>query len=189
MNALRLYRALVIETNDPNSLGRVKLRTLRPARGARRRREGWASVANYPIAATFVLKPPYSVGDEVLYAAEKFPFTGAVVMCLRQRSAAAANLPLTLDTGNGNSLTLDASAGEVQVTTSAGQRLTLEANGSIAILAASQLKLQTSQLIVTASTVRVDATESRFSGLVRCETLLTNSVIASSYTPGAGNIW
>lgn len=189
MAALRLYRALVVETNDPQGLGRVKLRELRPGRGSRRRREGWASVANYPIAGTFALKPPYSVSDEVLYAAEKFPFTGAVVLCLRQRSAASANLPLTLDTGNGNSLTLDASAGEVQVTTSAGQRLTLEANGSIAIQSASQLKLMTTQLHVTAASVQVDAGEARFSGLVRCDTLLTNSVIATSYTPGAGNVW
>ena len=189
MNALRLYRALVVETNDPQGLGRVKLRELRPARGARRRREGWGSVANYPIAATFALKPPFAVGDEVLYAAEKYPFTGAVVLCLRQRSVAAADLPLTLDTGNGNTLTLDASAGDVQVTRDAGQRLTLEANGSITIQSSTQLRLQTGQLVVTAASVQVDAIDVRFSGLVRCETLLTNSVIASSYSPGAGNIW
>jgi hypothetical protein len=161
MNALRLYRALVIETNDPEGLGRVKLRTLRPERGTRRRREGWASVANYPIAA-FVLRPPYAVDDEVLYAAEKFPFTGAVVLCLRQRSAASADLPMTV---------------------------AVEPNGAVTIQSTSQLRLQASQLIVTASSVQVDTGDSRFSGLVRCETLLTNSVISSSYTPGAGNIW
>jgi hypothetical protein len=25
--------------------------------------------------------------------------------------------------------------------------------------------------------------------VVKCDTLITNSVISSSYTPGAGNIW
>jgi hypothetical protein len=30
---------------------------------------------------------------------------------------------------------------------------------------------------------------SKFSGVVQCDTLVTNSVVASSYTPGAGNIW
>jgi hypothetical protein len=25
--------------------------------------------------------------------------------------------------------------------------------------------------------------------VVKCDTLVTNSVVASSYTPGAGNIW
>jgi hypothetical protein len=26
-------------------------------------------------------------------------------------------------------------------------------------------------------------------GVVKCDTLVANSVVASSYTPGAGNIW
>ena len=29
----------------------------------------------------------------------------------------------------------------------------------------------------------------RFSGIVQCNTLIANSVIATSYSPGAGNIW
>jgi hypothetical protein len=28
----------------------------------------------------------------------------------------------------------------------------------------------------------------RFSGVVQCDTLITNTVIASTYTPGAGNL-
>jgi hypothetical protein len=27
------------------------------------------------------------------------------------------------------------------------------------------------------------------SGVLKCDTLVANSVVASSYTPGAGNIW
>jgi hypothetical protein len=30
---------------------------------------------------------------------------------------------------------------------------------------------------------------SKFSGVVQCDTLISNSVISASYTPGAGNIW
>ena len=29
----------------------------------------------------------------------------------------------------------------------------------------------------------------RFSGVLQCDTLVANSVIATSYSPGAGNIW
>ena len=39
------------------------------------------------------------------------------------------------------------------------------------------------------STREVDAGMSKFSGVVKCDTLITNSVVAASYTPGAGNIW
>ena len=44
-------------------------------------------------------------------------------------------------------------------------------------------------LHVHAAFVTVDAGMSRFSGVVQCDTLITNSVVSSSYTPGAGNIW
>jgi hypothetical protein len=37
--------------------------------------------------------------------------------------------------------------------------------------------------------VTVDAAMARFSGIVKCETLISTSVISTSYTPGAGNIW
>jgi hypothetical protein len=45
------------------------------------------------------------------------------------------------------------------------------------------------QLSVSAGMVQVDAGMSRFSGVVQCDTLITNSVISASYTPGAGNVW
>ena len=38
-------------------------------------------------------------------------------------------------------------------------------------------------------TVTVNAGMSRFSGVVQADTVISNSVISASYTPGAGNIW
>jgi len=37
--------------------------------------------------------------------------------------------------------------------------------------------------------VTVDAALAKFSGIVKCEVLQATSVISTSYTPGAGNIW
>jgi hypothetical protein len=34
----------------------------------------------------------------------------------------------------------------------------------------------------------VNAGMSKFSGVVQCDTLIANSVVSTSYTPGAGNI-
>jgi hypothetical protein len=42
---------------------------------------------------------------------------------------------------------------------------------------------------VSAGMVTVNAGMSKFSGVVQCDTLITNAVISTSYTPGAGNIW
>jgi hypothetical protein len=44
-------------------------------------------------------------------------------------------------------------------------------------------------LKLSAAMVDVQAGTSKFSGLVQADTLVTNSVISKSYTPGAGNIW
>jgi hypothetical protein len=37
--------------------------------------------------------------------------------------------------------------------------------------------------------VTIDAGMTKASGVVECDTLIANSVVAASYTPGAGNIW
>jgi hypothetical protein len=42
---------------------------------------------------------------------------------------------------------------------------------------------------VSAGQVSVKAATSSFAGLVRCDVLQATTVIAGTYTPGAGNIW
>jgi hypothetical protein len=42
---------------------------------------------------------------------------------------------------------------------------------------------------ISASIMNVDCLYASFSGILNCQTLLATSVISSSYTPGAGNIW
>ena len=37
--------------------------------------------------------------------------------------------------------------------------------------------------------VKVDAGMSTFSGVVKADTVICNSIVSASYTPGAGNIW
>jgi hypothetical protein len=37
--------------------------------------------------------------------------------------------------------------------------------------------------------VDVNAVVAKFAGVVQCDTLVANSVVAASYVPGAGNIW
>ncbi len=42
---------------------------------------------------------------------------------------------------------------------------------------------------VTAPTVSVTAASSTFSGIVQCQTLISTSVVSSTYSLGAGNVW
>jgi uncharacterized protein involved in type VI secretion and phage assembly len=95
---------------------------------------------------------------------------------------------LTLETPGGQKVTLQDGPGTVTIEDSNGNSIKLEAAG-ITVTASAKVKVTASQVEVSAGMVKVDAAMSKFSGIVKCDTLITNSVISTSYTPGAGNIW
>ena len=64
----------------------------------------------------------------------------------------------------------------------------LETSG-ITITASAKVKVNASTVEVSAGMVSVNAGMSKFSGVVQCDTLVSNAVVSASYTPGAGNIW
>lgn len=93
--------------------------------------------------------------------------------------------------------------GSVEIT-SAGQlrlvatnNLLLEAGANyielgitgIDVVSPAMLKLEGSTLRTQAALLQNSAALNENTGVVRCETLITNSVVASSYSPGAGNVW
>ena len=53
----------------------------------------------------------------------------------------------------------------------------------------SKLSVTAATVELSASMVNLAAGMVKASGLVQCDTLIANSVVAASYTPGAGNIW
>lgn len=95
---------------------------------------------------------------------------------------------LTLETPAGQKLTLADGPGTVKVEDSNGNTITLDSSG-VTVQAAAQVQVKASSVSVTAGTVTVDSAFSSFSGIVKCDTLISNAVISTSYTPGAGNVW
>jgi uncharacterized protein involved in type VI secretion and phage assembly len=89
---------------------------------------------------------------------------------------------VTLSMKSGHKLLLDDSAQEVKLTHSNGCIVKMNAAGQVSITANSTVE-------VTASALNVHAPTAMFDGIVQCQTLIATSVVASSYTPGAGNIW
>ncbi|WHO39158.1 phage baseplate assembly protein V [Sphingobium sp. AP49] len=96
-----------------------------------------------------------------------------------------------LETQGGHHLTLDdAAGGTITLSHSNGARIEFDAAGNIKMTANAQVEISAPAMLkVTAGMVQVDAPLSRFSGVVQADTVITNSVISASYTPGAGNIW
>jgi uncharacterized protein involved in type VI secretion and phage assembly len=210
--------ALVIDIKDPDNQGRVKV-TLPwsvDAKGARF--EGWARLATMlggnNRGSWFVP----DVDDEVLVAFEhgdpRRPYVlgglwngtdqapesmdGAgnnYKKVLRSRNGVKVTLDdqdgqekLILETPGGQKITLKDGPGAVEAVDSNGNSVKLETAG-ITITASAKVTVNASMLAISAGMVTVDAGMSKFSGVVQADTVISNSVISASYTPGAGNIW
>lgn len=94
---------------------------------------------------------------------------------------------LTLKTPQ-QSIVLNDGARSIEIKDANGNSIKLDASG-VTITAASKVTVQASTVEVNAGMVTVNAGMSKFSGVVQADTVITNTIVASIYTPGAGNIW
>jgi hypothetical protein len=81
-------------------------------------------------------------------------------------------------TDAGDTCTIQVGSTTIQATTT-----------GVTVTTSASIDLKTASLTIDASTVTVNAAVSKFSGVVQCDTMIANSVVGTSYTPGAGNIW
>ena len=213
-----VYPALVTDVVDPDGQGRVRVRLPWSPDPSGQSYEAWARLATLMAGADrgswFVPDP----GDEVLVAFEggeprrpyvvgalwngkdapPEPMDGAgrnEKKVLRSRNGVKVTLDdadgrerLVLETPGGQKVTLEDGPGRIEVLDANGNSVELAAAG-VTVVAASKLTVQAAQVEVTAGMVTVNAGMSKFSGVVQADTVITNSVVSASYTPGAGNIW
>ncbi|MCW7541371.1 phage baseplate assembly protein V [Aquabacterium sp. A7-Y] len=213
-----VYPALVVDIKDPEAQGRVKLQLPWVPDAAGGSCELWARLATLMGGNNRGSWFIPDVDDEVLVAFEagdaKRPYViGALwngrdqppesmdgagsndkkVVCSRNGVKLTlvdqdGQEKLILETPGGQKITLKDGPGAVEIADSNGNSITLETAG-ITISASAKVTVQASQVKVSAGMVQVDAGLSRFSGVVQADTVIANSVISASYTPGAGNIW
>ncbi|ATG89740.1 hypothetical protein [Methylomonas koyamae] len=62
------------------------------------------------------------------------------------------------------------------------QVIRIAADGSVSITSAANLEINANQAVINAASVKA-------ANVIQCDTLIANNVVASTYTPGAGNIW
>ncbi|KRA60336.1 type IV secretion protein Rhs [Caulobacter sp. Root655] len=208
--------AQVLDIQDPDNQGRVKVALPWAPDSGGGRYEAWARMATL-----FAGKDRGSwfipdVDDEVLVAFEhgdpRRPYvlgglwngkdappesmaSGNNKKVIRSRNGVKITFDdqdgqekLILETPGGQSVTLKDGPGAVEIVDSNGNSIKLEAAG-VTITASAKVTVNASQVAVSAGMVTVDAGMSRFSGVIQCDTLISNSVVSASYTPGAGNIW
>ena len=128
--------------------------------------------------------PPESLSGKV----DRWSITGKAGTRIAIVEESEASATIECETPQGVKLTLsDRSGGQVKIEC-AGNTVVIDTQG-VSIQAAAKVKVQAAQVEVSAGLVKVDAAMSQFSGVVKCDTLITNSVVSTAYTPGAGNIW
>jgi uncharacterized protein involved in type VI secretion and phage assembly len=213
-----VYAALVTEIVDPDGQGRVRIRLPWSPDPAGKAYEAWARLGTFMAGNNrggwFIPDP----GDEVLVAFEagdpRHPYVlgglwngrdsppeamdGAgrnEKKTLRSRNGVVVTLDdadgresLTLTTPAGQSVKLSDGPGVIEVRDGNGNSVELAGSG-ITVVAGAKVTVQAAQVEISAGMVSVSAGISRFSGVVQADTVITNSVVSASYTPGAGNIW
>jgi len=95
---------------------------------------------------------------------------------------------LLVETAAGQKLTIQGDDQGVIIQDTNGDSIQLK-DGNIQVLASRQVSIQCSNLNISASMITVDAPLAKFSGQVEADTVITNTVIANTYSPGAGNVW
>lgn len=210
--------AKVTSVNDPEKLNRVEVKLLSHSGSPQQEGKLWARVA-VPCAGSnkgaFFIP---DVDDEVVIsfingdnrypvvlgslwngkdqapetldrnAVDRWTLQGkaGTRIAIEEKEPATATIKFTTPGGTSGELT-DTGGGKIEVKT-AGTTVTINTQG-VTVNTPLNVKVQATMVNVTAAQVLVDAPISMFSGTVQAQTVIANSVISASYTPGAGNIW
>jgi uncharacterized protein involved in type VI secretion and phage assembly len=123
-------------------------------------------------------------GDRV----DRWTITGkaGTRIAIVEEQASDATISFTTPGGISGELT-DSGGGKIEFTMG-GTTVTYD-NQGVTINTGMNVKVQATLVDISASMVTVNAGMSRFSGVVQADSIITNSIVSASYTPGAGNIW
>ena len=159
-----VYVARVVDVSDPENLGRVRVKTSLES-GV----EAWARVATLFAGdgrgSWFVPE----IDAEVVVAFEAGDPRRPIVVGSLWKAGDRPPESIRVADSNSNSVTFETSG--------------------VTVTAAAKVTVQASQVAISAALVTVEAGMAKFSGVVQADTVITNSVVSASYTPGAGNIW
>jgi uncharacterized protein involved in type VI secretion and phage assembly len=96
---------------------------------------------------------------------------------------------LILETPGGQKVTLKDGPGQIELQDSNGNSVKLETAGVTVTTSAKVTVNAGAAVEINAATVTVNAAMATFSGVVQATTVIATSVVGTTYTPGAGNIW
>jgi uncharacterized protein involved in type VI secretion and phage assembly len=208
--------AVVVDNVDPDNSGRVQVRLPPSSPPGQEGREAWARIATLMAGnhrGTWFIP---DVNDEVLVAFDggdvRQPYVIGALWSgsnpppatmdaantrklLRSRSGVTVILDdrsgeesFIVETPGGQKVVLKDGPGSIEITDNNGNSVKLEPSG-VTVNTSAKCAINAGVVEINSSIFTVNAAMSKFSGVVQCDTLISNSVVSASYTPGAGNIW
>jgi uncharacterized protein involved in type VI secretion and phage assembly len=132
--------------------------------------------------------PPETLGGSG-EAVDRWSFTGkaGTRVAIVEEQSGQETIKLSTPNDQVTATLTQEGGGKIELKAS-GCTVTIDSSG-VSIQTGSQVKVQGSTMQVDAGSVTVNAGISKFSGIVKCDVLQATTVIASVYTPGAGNVW
>jgi uncharacterized protein involved in type VI secretion and phage assembly len=214
-----VFPASVTDIKDPDGMGRVKITLPWSADTGGGRYEVWARIATLmggKNCGTWMIP---DVGTEVLVSFEggdgRRPYVHGCLFngkdsgpesmdgagnnykkVIRSRNGVKLTLDdqdgqekFIVETPGGQKVTLQDGPGTVEVVDSNGNSIKMEASG-ITINASAKVSIKAGASVeINAPTVKVSAGTTQVSGMALFDTAKCDTVISTTYTPGAGNIW
>lgn len=210
--------ATVTDVRDPDGLGRVEIRLLSYDGTDGQSAPMWARVA-VPVAGanrgTFLLP---DVGDEVLVSfvggdprrpivtgsmwngrdnptedlgsrgMDRWSFTSrdGTRVSVVEETEGASTFKVEVPGGVTAEMT-QSSGGKIEVK-AAGNTITIDQQG-VTVESGGTVSVTASRVSVSASSVNIDTPMATFSTTVQCQTIIATSVVGTTYTMGAGNVW
>ena len=84
----------------------------------------------------------------------------------------------------------DSGGGSIEFSDSSQTSITIDSNGVTINAPTAQVQVTAaSSMSITAPQLSVNAAMATFSGIVQCQVMQATTVVATTYTPGAGNVW
>lgn len=95
---------------------------------------------------------------------------------------------IVITTSEGHKLTVVRDSGAVRIMDGMGRAIRLDASG-VTIESGSRVSISAPTVEITTSVLTINAAVTKATGVLEADTVKCNTVIASTYTPGVGNIW
>jgi uncharacterized protein involved in type VI secretion and phage assembly len=123
-------------------------------------------------------------GDSV----DRWTLVGKAGTRIAIEEPASGRPKISLRTPGGVTAVLEDTGAGKLVCRAAGATVSMDSSG-VKITAPGQVEVQGSMIKMSAGMVEVDTALAQFSGMISCNVLQASTVISSTYTPGAGNVW